>query len=59
MDTGNSIKDQLKEISKVLAGVVFKARTSRLSKTIFDVHLAKQREKNTSLIEKQIYNEQQ
>ena len=45
MDSGKSIKEQLKESSRLSAGILFKARSSRLGKTVFDVHKENQQEK--------------
>ncbi len=45
MDSGKSIKEQLKERSRLSAGILFKARSSRLGKTVFDVHKENQQEK--------------
>ena len=52
MNTGKSIKQQLKESTRLSAGIVFKAGSSRLGKTVFDVHCENQKEKNQKEIEK-------
>ena len=52
MDSGKSIKQQLKESTRLSAGILFKAGSSRLGKTVFDVHRENLEEKNKDLIEK-------
>ena len=52
MDSGKSIKQQLKESTQLSAGILLKAGSSRLGKTVFDVHRENLEEKNQHLIEK-------
>ena len=52
MDSGKSIKQQLKESTRLSAGILFKAGSSRLGKTVFDVHRENLEDKNKELIEK-------
>jgi len=52
MDSGKSIKDQLKESTRLSAGILFKAGSSRLGKTVFDVYRENLEEKNKNLIAK-------
>ena len=46
MNNGKSIKQQLKESTQLSAGILFKAVSSRLGKTVFDVHRENMIEKN-------------
>ena len=62
MDSGKSIKEQLKESTRLSAGIVFKAGSSRLGKTVFDVYKENQEEKHRIAIDKirndeKVYNE--
>ena len=62
MNTGKSVKQQLKESTRLSAGIIFKAGSSRLGKTVFDVHKENVEEKQRVLVEKikkeeRIYNE--
>ena len=52
MNNGKSIKQQLKESTRLSAGILFKAGSSQLGKTVFDVHLENIAEKNKKEIEK-------
>ena len=52
MDSGKSIKEQLKESTWLSASILFKAGSSRLGKTVFDVHKENQQEKHRITIEK-------
>ena len=52
MDTGKSIKQQLRESTRLSAGILFKARSSRIGKTVFDVYKENLEEKNKQMIEK-------
>ena len=63
MITGKSVKQVLKESTRLSSGIVFKAGTSRLGKTVFDVYRENIIEKNQKEIEKikkdeNTYNEQ-
>ena len=63
MITGKSVKQVLKESTRLSSGIVFKAGTSRLGKTVFDVYWENIIEKNQKEIEKikkdeNTYNEQ-
>ena len=50
MNNGKSVKQVLKESTRLSSGIVFKAGTSRLGKTVFDIH----RENIVEKIQKQI-----
>jgi len=52
MDSGKSIKEQLKESTRLSAGILFKAGSSRIGKTVFDVYRENLEEKNKNLIAK-------
>ena len=52
MDSGKSIKEQLKESTWLSAGILFKAGSSRIGKTVFDVYRENLEEKNKNLIAK-------
>ena len=63
MNIGKSVKQVLKESARLSSGIVFKAGTSRLGKTVFDVYRENIIEKNQKQIEKiqkdeSAYNEQ-
>ena len=63
MNIGKSVKQVLKESTRLSSGIVFKAGTSRLGKTVFDVYRENIIEKNQKQIEKikkdeNTYNEQ-
>ena len=62
MNTGKSVKEQLKESTRLSAGIIFKAGSSRLGKMVFDIHKENVEEKQRVLVEKikkeeRIYNE--
>ena len=57
MDSGKSLKEQVKESTRLSAGILFKAGSSRLGKTVFDVYKENQHEKLKTAIEK-IRNEE-
>jgi len=52
MATRKTIKQQLKESTRLSAGIIFKAGCSQLGKTVFDVHMDNLQENNQELIEK-------
>ena len=52
MASGKTIKEQLKESTWLSAGIIFKAGSLRLGKTVFDVHMDNLKEKNKVLIDK-------
>ena len=53
MNIGKSVKHVLKESTRLSSGVVFKAGTLQLGKTVVDVHIMESIiEKNQNLIEK-------
>ena len=52
MNNGRLIKQQLKESTRLSAGILFKAGSSRLGKTVFDVHREKMIEKNEKEIQR-------
>ena len=39
MANGKTIKEQLKESTRLSSGIIFKARSLQLGKTVFDVHI--------------------
>ena len=52
MNNGKSIKQQLKESTRLSAGILFKAGSSRLGKTVFDIHRENMIEKNEKEIQR-------
>ena len=52
MDTGKSIKEKLRESTQLSAGILFKAGSSRIGKTVFDVYRENLEEKNKQIIKK-------
>ena len=63
MNTGKTMKQALKESSRLLLGIVFKTGTLQLDKTVFDINFENMIEKNNEQIgqikkDEQAYNEQ-
>ena len=52
MNTGKSLKEKLKESKRISSGIIFKAGSVRLGKTVFDIHKENQEEKKQEMIKK-------
>ena len=52
MNTGKSLKEVLKESKRISSGIVFKAGSVRLGKTVFDIHQENEKQKKKEMIEK-------
>ena len=52
MNTGKELKDILKESKRISSGIIFKAGSVRLGKTVFDVHMENKQDKRNEMITK-------
>ena len=52
MNTGKELKDILKESKRISSGIIFKAGSVRLGKTVFDVHMENKKDKMNEMITK-------
>jgi len=52
MNTGKELKELLKESKRITSGVIFKAGSVRLGKTVFDIHMENQEDKRKEAIAK-------
>ena len=52
MNTGKELKELLKESKRITSGIIFKAGSVRLGKTVFDIHMENKEEKRKEAISK-------